>query len=229
MCAAVGKLFNDYSRLKATHAFVEALESDTGIPVSELIQSVRGGDPAFQGTWVHRQVAINLAKWCSPTFAVQVSKWVFDWMRGIPAAPSRLPYHLRRYVANQRNVPDGHFSVLTEMILALVAPLEATGYHLPERLWPDISQGKMFANYLRSEMGVDVGSIRTYTHDFEDGRLSVQAKAYPNSYLPIFRSRFLGVWMPQRLISYFKEKDQKALRFLRKTFPAIANDSNDEW
>ena len=122
-------------------------------------------------------------------------------------------------MANQRNVPDGHFSVLTEMILALVAPLEAAGYHLPERLWPDISQGKMFANYLRSEMGVDIGSIRTYRHDFEDGRLSVQAKAYPNSYLPIFRSHFLGVWMLQRLVSYFKEKDQKALRFFKEGTP----------
>ena len=33
------------------HDFVKELSSDTGIPVSELIQSVKGGNPEFQGTW----------------------------------------------------------------------------------------------------------------------------------------------------------------------------------
>ena len=32
------------------------------------------------------------------------------------------------------DVPVGHFSVLTEMTLTLIAPLEVIGYTLPERL-----------------------------------------------------------------------------------------------
>jgi hypothetical protein len=61
------------------------------------------------------QVAIHLGQWVSAQFAVQVSQWVYDWMSGsAPASVAEtVPYHLRRYVANQPNVPVGHFSVLT--------------------------------------------------------------------------------------------------------------------
>ena len=31
-------------------------------------------------TWVHPQVAINIAQWISPEFDVQVSKWIFELM-----------------------------------------------------------------------------------------------------------------------------------------------------
>lgn len=60
MCKAVGKDFYDYSRLKTTIAFIEELSSDTGIPGSELIISIKGGNPSLQGTWVHPDVAITL-------------------------------------------------------------------------------------------------------------------------------------------------------------------------
>jgi len=53
MCKAVGKKFNDYSRLKTTIEFVKELSSVTGIPVTELIHSIVGGIPDEQGTWVH--------------------------------------------------------------------------------------------------------------------------------------------------------------------------------
>lgn len=110
MCQAVGKMFNDYSCLKTTQAFLEALESDTGIPVSEQIQSVKGGGPTVQGTWVHPKVAIHLAQWLSPQFAVSVVNWVHDWMTGsAKGASGNMPYHLRRYVKNRSRVPEGHF------------------------------------------------------------------------------------------------------------------------
>jgi len=38
-----------------------------------------------------------------------------------------VPYHLRRYVANQPNVPVAHFSILTEMTQLLIAPMEIMG------------------------------------------------------------------------------------------------------
>jgi hypothetical protein len=48
----------------------------------------------------------------------------------------------------------------------------------------------------------------------------VQAKAYPNSYLPVFREHFAGVWLLERAESYFGEKDPKALGFLKAALPA---------
>jgi hypothetical protein len=80
MAQANGKKLNDYLRLETTKAFLEELSMDTGIPVSKLTQ-IRKGKPAnLQGTWGHPQVAINCGQWCSPKFAVLVSKWVVDWM-----------------------------------------------------------------------------------------------------------------------------------------------------
>ncbi|MGH6814771.1 MAG: KilA-N domain-containing protein [Hyphomicrobiaceae bacterium] len=86
MCKAANKLWADYYRLKTSEEFFAALEADMGIPISEQIQSVKGGFPELQGTWVHPHVAINLAQWLSPRFAVQVAKWVYEWMaRGEPS------------------------------------------------------------------------------------------------------------------------------------------------
>ncbi|MGV6851296.1 MAG: KilA-N domain-containing protein [bacterium] len=80
MCSIAGKKIHDYKRLDTTQDFIDVLESETGIPASELIQTLKGGDLTRQGTWVHPRVAIHLAQWLSPEFAVKVSQWVFDWM-----------------------------------------------------------------------------------------------------------------------------------------------------
>ena len=83
MCKAANKLWADYRRLRATGEYCEALTRDMGIPIMELIQSVTGVNPQLQGTWVHpRRLQTHLAQWLSPEFAVQVNKWVFDWMCG---------------------------------------------------------------------------------------------------------------------------------------------------
>lgn len=220
MCKAANKEFGHYNSNATTKAFLTELSSEIGIPISELVQSLSGGNPALQGTWVHPQVAIHLAQWLSPAFAVQVTKWVYDWMVvGAKPAKAALPYHLRRYVANQKNVPAGHFSVLNEITLALIAPLETEGYQMPEQLWPDISQGQIFARWLREEHGIDTNSMPTYTHVFEDHRPSVQAKAYPNRLLAQFREHFTQVWMPERAHAYFSQRDPLALKHLPKLLP----------
>ena len=105
MCKAVGKLFADYFRLQTTKAYLTALHADMGIPISAIIQSVKGGPADQQGTWVHPQIAINLAQWLSPEFSVQVSKWVFEWISGTASKRSKLPDHVRRYLVNRHNSP----------------------------------------------------------------------------------------------------------------------------
>jgi KilA-N domain len=109
MCKAANKNWFDYRRQRTIDPFLGVLATETGIPASELIQSLRGGgNLSLQGTWVHPQMAIHLASWLSPEFAVQVTKWVFDWMSGRkPPAKAELPYHIRRYVINSANVPPG--------------------------------------------------------------------------------------------------------------------------
>ena len=116
MCKSAGKLLADYTRLKTTQDFFDELSRDMGIPISELIQSFKGGRAENQGTWVHPDIAINLAQWLSPKFAVQVSRWVREWMSG-ERAPAELPIHLKRYMTNRGRVPHTHFSMLNELTL----------------------------------------------------------------------------------------------------------------
>ncbi|WP_182342659.1 KilA-N domain-containing protein [Comamonas koreensis] len=213
MCKAAGKKFGHYRENDGTDDFLEALSADVGIPISKLIQVLRGAN-VTQGTWIHPQVAIHLAQWLSPQFAVQVSKWVFDWMSG-KGAPTKLPYHLERHLLNQNKIPLGSFSVLQEMTNFLVGPMEANGYRLPEKCMPDISHAKLLCKHLRDEHGVNTDALEKYTHTFPDGR-EVQANLYPVDYLGAFRRLMAEVWMPRHAAIYFKARDPAALPALDK-------------
>lgn len=216
LCKAVDRFWTSYWESNPTKLFMQELSADLGLPISALVQSVRGG--RVQGTWVHPRVAVHLAQWLSPRFAVQVTKWVHEWMTNgaRPQTNNRaMPVHLERYVMNQSAIPVTHFSMLNELTFGLIAPLEAAGYTLPERLMPDISEGRMFSDWIRKNKGVDPCTFPTYPHRFQDGRV-VQARLYPNEYLAEFRAHFNQVWLPQRASAYFADRDPVALQHLPK-------------
>ncbi len=97
MCKACGKLFADWNKLDSTKEYLKALESrrysdqNNGNSRNEeyrygnssngnLIDIIQVGTPENQGTWVHRKVALRLAQWLSPEFAVQIDEWVEESM-----------------------------------------------------------------------------------------------------------------------------------------------------
>ena len=83
MCKANSKLYGHYIENKQTKEFLEELSNDIGIQISQLVEVRKGNSKKFsQGTWVHPQVAVHLAQWCSPKFSVAVSKWVLRFMYG---------------------------------------------------------------------------------------------------------------------------------------------------
>lgn len=217
LCRAVGKQFNDYSRTKTTQAFLGALSRSTGIPVDRLIITITDGDNYRRGTWVHPQVAINLGQWCSPEFAVAVAQFVNAWATGSIKTPPQMPYHLKRYMDNMDAVPRTHFSMLNELMINLIAPMEHRGYTLPDNMVPDISEGRMFSKWLRDVKGIDTNSLPSYNHRYQDGRI-VPARLYPIEVLPDFRNHFHEVWIPQKALSYFKERDHMALPYLTQVF-----------
>ena len=84
MCKANDKQWNDYFRTDRATQYLEALSVETGIPVSNLCLTTRGG--AHQGTWAHPQVAVDLARWISAPFAVWMDGWFLGSI-GKPADP----------------------------------------------------------------------------------------------------------------------------------------------
>jgi len=82
LCQAGGKKFSHWHSLDTTKELIKELsknegDSDAGIPASQLLDIKKGNSNNFiQGTWIHPDLAIQLAQWISPKFALQVSKWV---------------------------------------------------------------------------------------------------------------------------------------------------------
>ena len=51
-------------------------QSKTNLDLSKLVDINKGG--THIGTWIHPELAIQLAQWLSPKFAIQVSKWIIN-------------------------------------------------------------------------------------------------------------------------------------------------------
>ncbi len=228
LCKSAKKLIGHYLSNKNTKEFLEELSSVIGIPITDLVQVVQGGDPSLQGTWVHPYVATNLAQWASAKTAVQVSIWVTEWMNGNIKPQAQMPYHLKRYLLNRGKIPAGYFSVFNEIVYSLIAPLEDIGYTLPDNLVPDISEAKIFCNWLRKEKGIEPKDFPTYTHTYTDGRELPNVKLYPNRLLEDFRAHFNDIWLLQRAQKYFAKKDKSALPYVQKMILQLPKAEQDQ-
>lgn len=77
LCKAVGKKMYNWLRLKETKSLQVEIEkrivAQLGVTDSAIEKYQRGN---VQGTWIHPDLGLNLAQWCSPNFSAQVSKWL---------------------------------------------------------------------------------------------------------------------------------------------------------
>jgi KilA-N domain len=97
MCVAHGKDVSDWLKTDETWDLVVALADDLGFepnsdkkPNSDktrvsavypsLVVVKRGAPETGGGTWLHPDLAIQLAQWCNKLFAIQVSRWIREWM-----------------------------------------------------------------------------------------------------------------------------------------------------
>lgn len=91
MCVAHGKLIAGWLRNQETIKLIEVLAEDLGykakyakshnsgtVKVSalypDLIIIKQGSPEKGGGTWLHPDLAIQLAQWCNPCFAIQFIK-----------------------------------------------------------------------------------------------------------------------------------------------------------
>jgi hypothetical protein len=77
MCKANGKKWNDYYRQERTFQYLQALEGSAGFP-ADLIQTISDGPNEGRGTYVHPRLAVDLARWISPEFAVWMDGWFLE-------------------------------------------------------------------------------------------------------------------------------------------------------
>ena len=76
LCQAGGKNFNDWISLDNTNELIKILENESGISSSQLLDIKKNKSNNYnQGSWIHPDLACQLAQWISPIFALQVIKW----------------------------------------------------------------------------------------------------------------------------------------------------------
>ena len=73
LCKAGNKHFKHWYENKQTKELIDALVLKVGIPAIKLIDSTKG---RYGGSWIHPDLAVQLAQWISPMFSLQVSSWV---------------------------------------------------------------------------------------------------------------------------------------------------------
>ena len=211
MCKAAGRKFNDYARLGATGPFLAALAAETGIPATELIQSVSGGHPHLQGTWVHPQVSINLAQWASPRFAVLVSRWVVEWMTGSKSADRAWRVFNDRLDLVHDRVPEGYFCIFRETA-DIYASFIRGGIDPGLKIILDISVGSHWARHWKKEdLTAKFGPASRYRHDYppyySQSKSNPQAPlCYPEDALGTFKRWMREVYVRHKLPVYLNDQ-----------------------
>ena len=81
MCQSAGKLWGNYQKAKDSKAFLAALQASIPNGPDGLVQYEKGSN-SERRTWVHEQIAIDLARWISPRFGVWMSGLVLRYARG---------------------------------------------------------------------------------------------------------------------------------------------------
>ncbi|WP_051563864.1 BRO-N domain-containing protein [Enterovibrio calviensis] len=133
----------------------------------------------------------------------------------------KLPGFVNRFNLNYGRGTPGYFSVISELFIRLYGSLEMLGYAIPDQakngkdIRPDISVGKLFTSYLKEHYPEHVDNYKMYSHLFGNDHCR-DAKEYPNEMLPIFIKFVDHVWVPNKAVEYFKEKDPVALEYLPK-------------
>jgi hypothetical protein len=85
MCQANGREWKAYHRTDRTTDYITALADATGLQPAQLVITTTTGPNHLRGTWIHPRLAVDLARWISPQFAVWMDGWFLDALNAPPA------------------------------------------------------------------------------------------------------------------------------------------------
>jgi hypothetical protein len=98
MCKANGKRWTKYRESDRANGYLEALSTEARISVHALVESRSGGTDGG-GTWVHPKVAVDLARWISPDFAVWMDGFLIDAFED----PAKAVQELSKNLSDEEN------------------------------------------------------------------------------------------------------------------------------
>lgn len=145
MCQANGKLWSNYQRLDTTAAYIQALASSLDLTPADLVITTTTGPNEFRGTWIHPRLAVDLARWISPEFAVWMDGWFLEQLehQHQPQAPSLTAEEVARiametvrsYIPPIPQLPsDGHHTICCgDAIVSVMADAHSRGHRLITR------------------------------------------------------------------------------------------------
>jgi hypothetical protein len=88
MCQANGKRWHEYSSNQRTTEYIAALGKSLNLPADQLVITTTSGPNHLRGTWVHPRLAVDLARWLSPQFAVWMDGWFLEQLEQAKPAPA---------------------------------------------------------------------------------------------------------------------------------------------
>lgn len=169
----------------------------------------------------NKPTARKFRKWVTSEVLPQIRK------TGAYAIPGRaIPVFVKRFNDNWDSVDYGYFSVINELFIRFYGRLEQIGYILPDRsikgheIRPDVSVGRMFSGWLKTNYPEKASEFKMYTHKLPDD-INVEARQYKNNVWPEFVDFVENVWMRKQAPKYLKERDPKALEYLPKLIPDL--------
>jgi hypothetical protein len=148
ICQANGREWFTYARSERTKEYIAALAShlggspqicgglSDGSPqnLGTLIQSITTGPNHLRGTWIHPRLAVDLARWISPDFAVWMDGWFLESLTQ-PQQPQQLPYGIHVVAATRRHAAELWWEAINEEVQSCMArrlkPTHRTDAGLP--------------------------------------------------------------------------------------------------
>lgn len=91
MCQANGKLWGHYKELARTQEYIQALAASLDLTPADLVITTSTGPNEFRGTWIHPRLAVDLARWISPEFAVWMDGWFLEQLEHQQAPQPQAP------------------------------------------------------------------------------------------------------------------------------------------
>ena len=137
MCHANGKRWNHYQDNERTSDYIQALSDSLGIPADQLVITTTTGPNHLRGTWIHPRLAVDLARWLNPAFAVWMDGWFLEQLEQAQRPPS--PALLYSHAAEAHALPARR---LKRSIHRNIGSLE--------ELWPSERTLVREINWLRS-------------------------------------------------------------------------------